>query len=348
MIFHGSGRALELREDDVPTPPPGGVVIRTVLGGVCGTDAHRLGGHLLDPQHPVCFGHEGVGRIEELGAGCTADAVGEHVALGDLVYWTPSGRTPSAVPDTGWPPSADLPSPASFQDYATLGPENCFYRIPDDVSPEAVIAFGCAMPTSLGGMTRLGGIKPGQSVVVQGCGPVGLSSTLLASLHEADPLIVIDAPGERLTAAARLGATTTIPLLSTSEDTRRAIVLELTRGRGADIVIEATGRLEAFPEGMSLLATSGRYLVLGLYSAARRVSLDVVDLNNRSLAVIGSMGPASFDDYRTTIDLAREHGDRLGFEQLVTHRFPLADTEEAIGVVSRGEAIKAVVEPLRG
>ena len=345
MVFVGAGRPLELWELDVADPGPGGVVLRMVLGGVCGTDAHRLDGDLPDPGRPVCFGHEGVGVIEALGAGRTTDSNGIPVAPGDLVYWTPSGRTPAMFPDCGWPPSPDVPNPATYQDFATLGPENCFFKIPEGTAAEAVIAFGCAMPTACGGMTRLGGIRPRQSVVVQGSGPVGLSATLLASLGPARQVIVIGAPDDRLAAATRLGATTVIPLLRTTVEERHAQVLELTGGRGADVVIEAAGRMEAFPEGMGLVADGGRYLVMGIYSGHGTVALDVVNLNNRSLSVIGTMGPASFADYRTTIAIAQRHDARLGLSELVTHRFPLARTEDAIAVARAGEAIKAVVTP---
>lgn len=348
VVFVGAGRPLEVWERDVADPVAGGVLLRTVLGGVCGTDAHRLDGDLPDPGRPVCFGHEGIGRIEVLGEGRTTDTSGNPVAPGDLVYWTPSGRTPAAFPDTGWPPPPDLPNPATYQDYATLGPENAFFKIPAGTAPEAVIAFGCAMPTACGGITRLGGVHAGQTVVVQGSGPVGLSATLLASLADAASVIVIGAPESRLAAASRLGATTVIPLLTTTVDERRARVFELTDGRGADVVIEATGRMEAFPEGMALLADAGRYLVMGIYSGHGNVELDVVSLNNRSQAVIGTMGPASFDDYRTTVALAADHGARLGFADLVTHTFPMARTEEAIAVAGAGEAIKAVVTPELG
>ncbi|MBM3658040.1 MAG: zinc-binding dehydrogenase [Actinobacteria bacterium] len=348
LVFTGNGRPLELRVGAVPDPGPGHVLLRTVIGGVCGSDAHRLSGDQPDPGRPVCFGHEGIGRVEALGAGRTVDGAGEPLRAGDLVYWTPSGPTPGSFPATGWPPPDDVPNPASYQDYATLGPENHCYRIPAGVDPEAVIAFGCAMPTALGGLDRLGPIEPGQAVLVQGSGPVGLSVTLLAALGPAAQVIVIGAPDDRLAAAARLGASTVIPLVGTSEAERREAVLDLTGGRWPEVIVEATGRVEAFPEGMALLAPGGRYLVLGIYSGHQTVELDVVRLNNLSQRVIGSLGPSRFDDYTATIALARDHGARLGFADLVAHRAPLADAEAAIGVAGRGEAIKAVVLPETG
>ena len=345
MVFVGAHQPLECWEQDVSDPRPGQVLLRTKIAGVCGTDAHRLDGDLPDPAGPVTFGHEGVGVIEALGDGVTTDYAGIVVRPGDAVYWTPSSERPGVAPAMGWPPPAHLASPAAYQDYATLPRSNVFYRIPDDTDPEAVIAFGCAMPTALGGMVRLGGVQPGQTVVVQGCGPVGLASTLLAGLSAARQVIVIGAPDSRLQAARVLGAATTIPLESTTVEERRQMVLDLTDGHGAEVVIEAAGRMPAFDEGMNLLADSGRYLVLGLYSGHGTVAFDPIRLNNRSLAVIGSMGPTKLSDLLTTVHLAQRHGTRLSFANLITHRFPLSRTEDAIATARAGEAIKAIVLP---
>jgi threonine dehydrogenase-like Zn-dependent dehydrogenase len=353
MVFVGAGRPVERWDVEVPDPGPGSVLVRTVAAGVCGTDAHRLDGDLPDPGRPVAFGHEGIGEIVETGAGVTTDRSGTPVKPGDLVYFLPGGQAPNSAGDrspyeelmSSWPPPAEVPSAASYQDYAVLPPGNGFQRIPSGVAPEAVIAFGCAMPTALGGLARSGGVQPRQTVVVQGSGPVGLSTTLLASLTLARQVIVIGDPANRLAAAEVLGATTTIPLAGTTQEERRARVLELTDGRGAEIVFECAGRMEAFAQGMDLVADGGRFVVLGIFSGHGTVPLDVVRLNNRSLSVIGSLGPATPEDYRTVVQLAQRHGERLRFADLVTHRFGLNQLEEAIGVARRGEAIKAIVVP---
>lgn len=356
IAFHAPGEPLEIRQVDIPPPEPGGVLLRVVIAGVCGTDAHRLNGDIPRPPAPVAFGHEGIGRIEALGDGVSADTSGAPVAVGDLVYFSPA--TVGGIPASGqatpgdnnapWPVPADRPSVATYQDWAWLAKSIAFFRIPDGTSPEAVIAFGCAMPTAIGGMTRLGGVKPGQTVVVQGCGPVGLSATLLTSLAGAGQIIVIGAPDERLRAAERFGAHAVLPLESTTPQQRKAAIMELTGGRLADVVIEATGKIQAFDEGLSLLAPEGRYLILGLYSGPGDVGINVVRLNNFSQSIIGSLGPASIEDLQTVVDLARDHGERLGFADLVTHRFPLAETADAIAAVGSGAAIKAVVLPETG
>lgn len=356
VAFHAPGQPLELRDVDVPAPEPGGLLLRVVIAGVCGTDAHRLNGDIPAPKAPVAFGHEGIGRIEMLGEGVSTDSGGEPVSVGDLVYFSPSrvdgfpvaGTATPGDASAPWPVPADRPSVATYQDFAWLAKGVGFFRIPEGTPPEAVIAFGCAMPTAIGGMTRLGGVKPGQVVVVQGCGPVGLSATLLASLGKPGQLIVIGAPEERLRVAERLGATATLPLESTTREERAARIAEMTGGRMADLVIEATGRIEAFDEGMALLGVEGRYLVLGIYSGPPTAQLNVVRMVNLSQQIIGNLGPARIEDLKTVVELARDHGERLGFADLVTHRYPLSRTDEAIRAVGSGAAIKAVVLPETG
>jgi threonine dehydrogenase-like Zn-dependent dehydrogenase len=356
IAFHAPDEPLEFRMVEVPAPEPGGVLLRIVIGGVCGTDAHRLNGDIPAPPRPVAFGHEGIGRIELLGEGVSTDTGGDPVAVGDLVYFSPSrvdafpvagGATPGddAAP---WPVPADRASAATYQDWAWLGDGMICYRIPEGVSPEAVIAFGCAMPTAIGGMTRLGGVKPGQTVVVQGCGPVGLSATLLAGLSAPSQLIVIGAPDDRLEVARRFGATEVLALASTTPAARKARIAELTGGRMADVVIEATGKIEAFGEGLDLLGIEGRYLVLGIYSGPPTSQINVVRMVNFSQQIIGNLGPARVEDFRTVIELARDHGERLGFAGLISHRYPLAQAREAILAMGSGAAIKAVVLPETG
>lgn len=354
-VFMRPGRPMEYWHQDVPDPPPGGMLIRMEMAGVCGTDAHRLSGDLTYTGTPVIFGHEGIGRVEVLGDGVTCDISGETLRPEDLVYWNPItachrcysctiAQDVTVCPHTAWPASALTPNAAAFQEFATLTTATEVYRIPDGVPPEAVIAFGCAMPTAIEGFGRLGGIGAGDIVVIQGSGPVGLASTMLAGLSPALHVIVIGAPDHRLRAAERIGATTAISIESTSPDERTAMIRELSGGRGADVVIEAAGVLPAFNEGIRLLARNGRYLILGLFSGAGTVELDPFRLNNLNLRLIGSFGVQPEARLRT-IQLAQRYHAQLDLPGLVTQRFHLRDTESAIKSAGSGDAIKAIVTP---
>jgi len=134
-----------------------------------------------------------------------------------------------------------------------------------------------------------------------------------------------------------------VALETTTPAERAALVREWTDGRGADVVVEATGVKAAFGEGTDLLADHGAYLVLGLYAGTGTVPLDPYRLTNRCLRVVGGLGATDPSAHRTTIRPARRLGERLRFADLVTHRFPLPAT--AIGAAGSGEAVNAVVQP---
>lgn len=350
IVLGGPGTPLECRAVEVPDPPPGSLLVRTTLAGVCGSDAHRLDGDMPWPGHPIAFGHEGIGVVEALGDGLVADWGGSPVHVGDTVYWQPGSGwwCPHGPAGMSWPPPADVPSVAAYQEYAHVSPGDVFYRVPEDLPVDRLVAFGCAMPTAVGGWARLGTIEPGQVVVVQGCGPVGLAATVLAGLSPASHVVVIGAPDNRLEAARRLGATAVVALEGTTQEERRIAVLDATGGRDADVVIEACGRKVAVAEGMALLGQGGRYLVLGLYSGHGTVEIDPFRLNNLDQRIIGSLGASRPSDYLAVIRLAQRFGGPLGFADLITHRFGLADTEAAIQATRSGTAIKAVVDTRAG
>jgi 5-exo-hydroxycamphor dehydrogenase len=348
---------IEIWERPIRPPAAGETIVRVDFAGVCGTDVHLWRGEFPLPG-PVVLGHEGVARIEELGEGVTTDYAGEPVARGDRVYWVPLSpchrcyactvekeltQCESALAalfrDGAEPPSA------CYSELVWLPRGMAFYRIPDDTPSEAVIAFGCAMPTMLKGLERLGGIAVNQTVVVQGCGPVGLAATLLASASGARDVIVLGAPRKRLEMARRLGATATIDIDEVkSADERARRVRELTSGRGAEVVIEAAGAVPAFAEGLQLAAKGGRYLIVGLWSAPGSVPVEPRFLNNQNLRIIGT---ALFEARHVhgAIQIARRHHRSAPMAEAVTHRFPLAQSQKALETVAALESVKAVVLP---
>ena len=350
--FIAPGSPLETLDVEVPDPGPGEVLVRLEMAGICGSDVHRLAGDLPFSGARVCFGHEGVGTVEALGDAVAHDRAGTPLALGDRVYWFPVALCGKCEPCRRklsisfcerfvWPLAAERSNAAAFQDLATIGPGVPIYRIPDGTSSEAIIAFGCAMPTAIGGFLRLGEVTG--DVLIQGAGPLGLAAVVLA-VRAGARVVVIGDPEPRLAMARKLGAAATLSLAGSTPAERKAQVLKLTGGHGPATVIEAAGHLSAFAEGLDLVAAHGRYLIMGLYSGDASILVNPVMINNRNLTIIGSLGYPE-EALARTVALAGELGEKYDFASLVTHRFPLDRTEDAIAAVGRGDAIKAVVVP---
>ncbi len=356
-VLTGANQPIEIWERETPPAGPGEALLRLEFGGVCGTDVHFWHGEVPLPG-PVVLGHEGIGIIEQLGDGLTHDFAGAPLAIGDRVYWQPVRPCHHCYPCTVLNDvsmcenafaslfgDANAPTAATYSDIITLGAGLPFYRIPDNTSSEAIIAFGCAMPTMLQGLERLGGIQAGQTVVIQGCGPVGLAATLLAHLAGAQQVIVIGAPQQRLEMARQLGADHTIDLTEvTAEADRVQQIRDLTAGRGAEVVIEAAGVVSAFGEGLQMVAPAGRYLIVGLWSAQGTVPVEPRLINNGNLRIIGTALAQPRHLYQAIqVAQAREH--QFPLAAAITHRFTIDQSQQALEAVAALETIKAVIVP---
>jgi threonine dehydrogenase-like Zn-dependent dehydrogenase len=357
-----TGRAAVLVEPnrletwDVPIadPEPGGLLVSVVVGGVCGSDVHLLTGDAGVMPFPIILGHEGIGRVERLGEGVTTDYASVAVEEGDLVYWAPTalcGRCHAcAVLDQ--PPCersqffehAERPNWGSYADYAWLPSGMAFFRLPDGADPEALAALGCALPTALGGYDQVGPVTIGDSVVVQGAGPVGLSAVLVAALSGAGHVIVIDSAPTRLEVARTLGATHSISLSELSADERREQIYDIVGPAGPNIVVEAAGVLDAFPEGVDLTGSYGRYIVLGLWGAIGASTITPRLLTTKNMT-IGGATFAKPKHYHAAMQLAARVQDRYPLADLVTHRFGVAEAIDGLRSIETAAAIKAVIDP---
>lgn len=337
----------------VPEPDDGGAVVSVVVGGVCGSDVHLTVGDAGVLPFPIILGHEGIGRVEKLGKGATTDYVGTPVKPGDLVYWVPFALChrchsctvleTSPCDNSTFFEDANKPNWGAYAEYAWLPRGMAFFRLPDQANVEAVAALGCALPTAVGGLDRAGQIHAGESVVVQGAGPVGLSTVFLAALAGARNIIVIDQSELRLETARRLGATATISLSLSAEERRRQ-VYDLVAPSGPDLVIEAAGALPAFGEGVSLAGHHSRYLVMGIWGAPQPATITPADFANKNLTLYGFTFSKPKHYYRA-LQLATQHQDRVPLASLVTHRFGISQASEALEAIQSGTAVKAVIDP---
>ena len=160
--------------------------------------------------------------------------------------------------------------------------------IPEGLEAEDFMGGGCGLPTGFHAVERAG-IALGDTVVVQGSGPVGLNAAIFASLAGAARVLVVGAPAARLDAARRLGADEVLDINAVTDRAARVRwVRERTGGRGADVVIEAVGRPEAVPEGLEMARDAGTYVVVGQYTDAGDAAINPhAHLNRRHVTLRG-------------------------------------------------------------
>jgi L-iditol 2-dehydrogenase len=185
----------------------------------------------------------------------------------------------------------------------------------------------------------------GDTVVVQGAGPVGLAAAAFAGLRGAARVIVIGAPDARLDLARRFGVDLAFSLDEHSPHDRDEAVRDLTGGRGADVVVEATGNPDAVPEGLRLLRDGGTYVVAGHYTDVGTTTLNFhTDVNRKHVQIRGQWG-TEFSHVVRALALLARHRDRLPFAETIGGRYGLQDAGRALADVEAMRVTKAVIAP---
>lgn len=171
------------------------------------------------------------------------------------------------------------------------------------------------------------------------------SAAVLAQLRGAGQVVMVGGPQVRLAAAKRFGVDVLIDIARTTEDDRLNAVRDLTRGRGADITIEATGVPSAVPEGMRLTRDAGRYIVVGQYTNAGETSFNPhLDLNEKHLAIRGCWGSDVGHLYRS-VQVMAKYANQFRWTDLISGVYDLAHTQDALDDVAAQRVVKALIVP---
>ena len=357
-VMPGPGMPIEIRELADPELRPGSVLLDTLASEVCGTDVHLWRGRLAGVPYPIVPGHVSVGRVAET-RGVHADALGAPLRLGDVVtfydvhgtcgdcYHCLVASRPNRCPSRrvyGITYSADDGPLGGWSEAIHLLPGVRILRLPDGVDPDDVIGGGCGLFTGFAAVERAG-IALGDTVLVQGTGPVGLAAAAFAALRGAGAVLAIGAPAARLDLARRLGADDTIDVVDTAPPERDAWVAERTGGRGVDVVIEATGSPDAIPEGLGHLRDGGTYVVAGHYTDAGDVAINPHAMVNRKHARILGQWGTEFRHVSRALALLGKHAERLPFRDVIGRRYPLEEAQTALEDVAALRVTKAVISP---
>ena len=341
LVYHGPGRK---NWEDKPKPvvqQPTDAIVRMLKTTICGTDLHILKGDTPEVVDGRILGHEGVGVIEEAGGAVTNFKPGDHVLISCI---TACGRCEyckrgmySHCVNGGWILGHMIDGTQA--EYVRIPyADTSLYAVPQGISEESLVMLSDILPTGYEAGVLNGQVKPGDSVVIVGAGPVGLSAMLTAQFYSPSKLIMLDIDDNRLAVAKQYGATDTV----NSRDGAAAIqqVLALTGGKGADVAIEAVGTPVTFGLAEALVAPGGRLANIGVHGEP--VTLHLERLWSQNIALTTRL----VDTVTTPSLLNMVVAGKVDPQKLITHHFALGDILNAydtFGNAARERALKVIL-----
>lgn len=339
VAMYYNNRDVRLEELPCPVIGPGELLVKIHASGICGSDVmewYRVG------KAPLVLGHEIAGEVAAVGVGVRGFALGDRVVA---THHVPCQACHACL--SGHETVCDLLlsgthfDPGGFCEYVRLAPVNVergTWKLPDGLSYDAA-TFVEPLACVLRGQ-RLVGLGPGMSVLVLGCGISGLLHVHLAAMSGAGFVAASDLSGYRLAAARRFGASATY---RADEDIPARFRAD-NQGRGADLVIVCANARAAFAQAFASVARGGVILFFAPTGAGETLPISVNEqFWRRDLTVTTTYagGPA---DCAAALELISHR--RLRVEEMITHRFPLAEAAEGFALVAQGgESIKVVVRP---
>ncbi|GAB3360058.1 alcohol dehydrogenase catalytic domain-containing protein [Amycolatopsis echigonensis] len=309
---------LAVAEVDCPQPGSGEVLVKVAACGVCGHDqADRAG--LLDLPLPAVLGHEIAGTVV---AGGTRFAAGARVAA---KQFGTCGRCEPCVTgdELRCPQRAFLYG--GFAEYAVL-PESALLPVPPGVSLAEAAVVACAVGTGLQALRRVARVKPGETVLVTGAGGgLGLHAVQVAAALGARVLALTGNPDK----AAQLGNAAQVVLAG---DAAGQDILDLTGGRGVDVVLDNTGLQSVFRRAFRALAHAGRYVLTGQVSG-EPIRVHPAFVFEKEAVITGS-GSTLMRTFAEAMALVAE-----GRVRPVVSRYPFEDAARAFTDRVAGRAV---------
>lgn len=337
LVKAGPTAGFELRDVPVPGIREDEVLIRVRAAGVCGTDVHI---HDWDAwaqgrcRPPFTVGHEFAGVVEKVGGLVTSVQVGDRVtAEGHIVcgrcHLCRTGNA-HVCPETK---IIGVDRDGAFADYIAMPASNVWHLDPAVSFAVGGIhdPMGNAFHTALHG-TQL----PGATVLVTGCGPIGIFAVGIAKAAGASAIIASDVNPTRLALARRMGATAAVTPAEAAEAVRAA-----THGLGVDVVLEMSGVPAAIHQAFALVRVGGRVQMLGI--PAKPMDVDfATEVIFKGITVYGVVGRRMYDTWIEMTQFLR--AGQFDPTPAITHTFPLEQHAEAIAAIKSGEAGKVIFE----
>ncbi len=341
LVYEGPGSKSWKEVPDPTIQDDTDVIVRVDATTICGTDLHILKGDVPEVAGGRILGHEAVGTVVEIGAGVKSVVHGERVLVSCIsscgrCRFCREGRYGQCLGGGGWILGHLIDGTQAefvripFADTST-------YPVPVGASDEEILMLADILPTSYEVGVLNGQVQPGDTVVVVGAGPIGLSAILGAKLFSPGHVVAVDLADARLEAAKRFGADVTI---NNGHQDAVAMVQALTGGLGADVAIEAVGVPDSFEMCTELVRPGGHVANIGVHGQPATLHLESLWIRDVTITT------GLVDTYSTPTLLRLVTARQIEAAQFVSHRFSLGQMDEAYDVFARAAdtgALKVVL-----
>ena len=357
-VLYEANTPLVVEPVQLDDPKDGEVLVRIGAAGVCHSDYHVMKGEWTPPL-PIVLGHEAAGTVEQVGAGVGRVRPGDRVILNfrpncgwcahcsrgepvlcngaDSERWLLFDGT-ARLHTTAGRDLNHFARTASFAEYAVV-PESGAVPVRDDVPHHTAALSACAVSPGVGGVNNTARVEAGSSVLVIGCGGVGLNCIQGAVLAGAERIIAVDLKANKLEYARQFGAT---DVLDASEGDTAARVLELTGG-GVDYAFEAIGFSKTIVDCYESTRLGGTTVVVGMAPEDDMMTIPALSLPRTEKVLRGSW----YGSARPWLDLPKMvelyMGGRLQVDPLVSRTYPLDEINEAYEALDRGDVARSVL-----
>jgi S-(hydroxymethyl)glutathione dehydrogenase / alcohol dehydrogenase len=359
-VLHAAQTPLAIERVETVPLAANDVLVRVRAAGLCHTDLEVIDGSLRYPM-PIVLGHEAAGVVEAVGAAVARPRVGDHVVLS----WNPHcghcsycdrglpilcepylAKGPRAVQFDGQCKARRLDGGelkhlmflGAFGEYCIVQDQQAV-TVPNEIAFDRACLIGCGVMTGVGAALNVARIGRADTVMIVGCGAVGLSAVQGARLAGAARIVAVDLDDNKLELARRMGAT---DVVNAGTDDAVAVAKRLTDGRGVDAVIEAAGSGAGFRLTVEAVRPGGEVVWLGKIDVAKDVAFRWGALMQEK-----RLRRSSYGEARPARDfplLAQAYLDgRLMLDEMITARIPLGAINEGFTALRNGEAIRSVV-----
>jgi threonine 3-dehydrogenase len=329
----------ELVETPIPEIGPDDVLMKVRAATICGTDLHVYNWDAWAQSRiktPLVFGHECSGEIVEVGKNVREVCAGDYVSLETHITSEASYQT--RICQANVDPAVKIlgiDRAGSYAEYVAV-PAKVAWKNPQDMAPEVASIqepFGNAVYTVLSGPIAA------RTVLVTGCGPIGLWAIGIAKATGAKAVYATDINPKRLAIAEQMGATLAI---NSAESDPVEVIMRETGGIGVDVLCEMSGNWRAIKQGFAALRNGGRVSILGI--PARPIELDLAnDIVFKGATIYGISGRLIWETWYQTQALITT--GMVDPTPVITHRFKLEEFEQGFSLMNSGDAAKVALFP---